>query len=537
MREPVWQWHESRAVSAAGRAFIRDQLLTGAGLAKYLADAERSGKLAEAAADLNGSFAFVFGSWDGPDVIGVDRLRSIPLFYAPGQTGRITVARSGHTLRAGPIEPRAVDGATLLRCGYGLGSATLHPEVSDVPPGTILRFEAGREPTATRFQRHTRCHGGGVDLDYDELDRVSWAVGERLLRVLDGRQAIVPLSGGYDSRYVVSMLAEHGYRNVQLLTYGTRHGFEAKIASQVAEVFGYPWEFVDYTTGGLDAFVAGPTFARYWRTTGNYAAVPHVQEPFALEELRRRGLIDDEAIVVPGFCGDLLGGSFVPAAVRLGEVPDLLEGGLTSYVRSRLMTLQNPLSADEWAAVEASIRESIVGLEHPETIEDFVSELNSFVTDTRVARYVINGVRAYEQAGLDWYLPLWDTELTDAWYRAPLSALIGKALYDGYLLDRRFARDGVAMRQATGLESAPWFRRLRRRLPASTVRRLWKAREAVTRTRRFDVNGFGPIARWADAPLGDGRSYDGNVITALSRRYLYDVRTDFRSLDSIEVTQ
>lgn len=527
-----WHWHTVPGVAAAGRAFVGSRILHGPDLARHLLAAHRQGTLTEALAEINGSFAFVIGPPDKPEVAGVDRLRSIPLFYTWDGDGRARVAADVSKLRPHASEPDPADAACFLRCGYTFGSHTLHPDVRQVIAGTHVAFGAGGTLVEHRYHRHLRClprpGADGVesfDRSYQRLDDLSTEVGRRLIEVLDGRQALVPLSGGYDSRYVVSMLAEHGYDNVQLVTYGTPTGIEARIASRVAKAFGYRWEFVDYTAPGeLSRFVRGESFGRYWATAGGLSVLPHVQEPYALAELRRRGLLADDTVAVPGFCGDLLGGSYLPTAVLTRRVGELLDGGLAEHLEERLLYLSNSLDVQQWAGLRRRLAESIHGQRHPTTLEEFVGEAHAWLVEQRVARYVINALRAYEAAGIDWHMPLWDSDLSDFWYAVPVTDLVAKKLYNGYLLDHRFPRYDVAFQQYPSYWSSRWFRQARRLVPRRVTAPLWRLRDRVTGTRRFDVNAFGPIAEWSGEPLGRAAPiYAGNISAVLVHRYLHDV--------------
>lgn len=533
----VWTWREQPGITTAGRAFHGDQLLAGFDLGRHLLAAHRHGRLADTVRDLNGSFAFVIGQPDRPEVAGVDRLRSIPLFYTWAPDGRVRVGPDAAALRSGPVTPDLADAACFLRCGYTFGPHTLHPEIQQVQAGSYVSLGQFGTIVEERYHRHVRClrsdiHAGRSERTNEALDRLSSEVGRRMVQVLDGRQALVPLSGGYDSRYVVSMLAEQGYPDVQLVTYGTPDGIEARIARKVADAFGYPWTFVDYTASGLADHVRGEAFARYWRTAGNLCTLPHVQEPYALAELQRRGLIDRDAVAVPGFCGDFLGGSYLPSEVVAGRVDELLSGGLAEHLIARVLYLRNRLEPRQWAGLRQRLSSSLSHSEVcPHTLSEFVAEANAWVAEHRVARYVINALRAYETAGIDWYLPLWDTELVDCWYRAPVSDLVRKQRYNGYLLEHRFPQYGVSLRQYPSYWSSAWFKRVRRVVPRSLVNPLWRVRDRATGTRRFDVNAFGPIAAWgAEALGGAAPAYDGNISAVLVNRYLHDVATGFASV-------
>ena len=49
------------------------------------------------------------------------------------------------------------------------------------------------------------------------------------------KKAVVLLSGGLDSRLIISKLSELGYDNLHSYTYGPKHNYEAKIA-EIVEV-------------------------------------------------------------------------------------------------------------------------------------------------------------------------------------------------------------------------------------------------------------------------------------------------------------
>ena len=90
---------------------------------------------------------------------------------------------------------------------------------------------------------------GGLDTNkfnlFHKLDRIYEDTFSRLISWLDGRQAVIPLSGGYDSRLIALMLKELGYNNVLCFTYNTGGAkWEVDISRRVAKNLGFCWHYV-----------------------------------------------------------------------------------------------------------------------------------------------------------------------------------------------------------------------------------------------------------------------------------------------------
>jgi hypothetical protein len=73
----------------------------------------------------------------------------------------------------------------------------------------------------------------------------------------------------------------------------------------------------------------------------------------------------------------------------------------------------------------------------------YVSELEHWVLREYVSKYIVNGVRAYEWFGYDWYLPLWDNAFIEFWQSVPNAFRQNMALYRQVLSDDWFQPLGL----------------------------------------------------------------------------------------------
>ena len=56
----------------------------------------------------------------------------------------------------------------------------------------------------------------------------------------------MPLSAGWDSRFIVSGLKHFGYENVICVSYGRNNNTDMLIAKEVADRLGYKWIKLEY---------------------------------------------------------------------------------------------------------------------------------------------------------------------------------------------------------------------------------------------------------------------------------------------------
>ena len=52
------------------------------------------------------------------------------------------------------------------------------------------------------------------------MENITNTIIKRIIDKYEGKKILVPLSGGLDSRLVLAKLVEHGYQNLEAVTYG-----------------------------------------------------------------------------------------------------------------------------------------------------------------------------------------------------------------------------------------------------------------------------------------------------------------------------
>lgn len=487
------RWTQHGHTLARGQTHLAGRLLRAGDIAALFDPLDPSQWAATAAA-MNGSFAVLRRS-DDEIAAAVDRLRSIPLFYADAPQG-LKIAHDALQLRSElpPLQLDPTSAQEFRLTGYVTGNRTLFDGLFQIPAGHVLTYSRrDRSPTLTRY--HAYRHGNFFTDDdaalTEELARVHERVFKRLVADTDGRQLVVPLSGGYDSRLIGVMLRDLGQRDVLCYTYGTAGNWEARISQELARHLGFRWTMIPYSAERWREWAALPEFERYFSRAGQFCSSPHFQDWPAVRELTRSGQVEPGAVFVPGHTGDFLTGGHIPKIFpRLDKLSpaEVVQAILDSHFK----LWDWPADHEEYLrrAFTARIEEFTGPLREcsPEEAAD-VFEMWEFAE--RQSKFIVNSVRVYEDFGHEWRLPLFDAELIDFWSRVPIAGRVGRRLYFAYV--DRFQKLPVTRANTDRIAPAAavieWINR-------SRLRPLAKRAQRVVRRARWRREYEGGTVGW-----------------------------------------
>lgn len=257
-----------------------------------------------------------------------------------------------------------------------------------------------------------------------EAEEVYQRAGGRLLTFLQGRTAVVPLSGGYDSRLIVSLLKKLNYTKVICFTYGQNNP-EVPISKEVAERLGFSWFFVDFTKMDVAALQSDPQYAQYLDFAGNGFSMPYLMEYFAVHYLQKNKLIPDDSVFLPGHSGDFLGGSYVVKSVK-NTIP---RKNLARFIAAKYFIFSQK-NREEKKNLEKRIANSIVQLGQPIALSSYNMLVEEWDIQEKLSKFIFHSSQVFLFFGYECYFPLWDRELVDFYRQVPYSMRERKELYD-----------------------------------------------------------------------------------------------------------
>lgn len=448
LHRPLWHGEKhihcrGHLVDAAGKLYENQQL------ANLFQRVRTANELELVLKDVSGHFAIII-ELRNETLAAVDHAATIPLYY--GSTMLSDDALAIETTKSISDEAKK----QYLLSGYLIGNQTLYSDVKIIPAGSILSIS---KEEASIFQYYSYSHQERDRLDdkamFDLLDQAHHKAIQRLIQYAAGRQIAIPLSGGYDSRLIAILLKQYAYKNLLCFSYGNPRSRESHISKAVAAYLDIPRHFI--TQKAKDWFNAYQSQERidYYQFCGMIGSRPYLQDWLAIKELKAKGLLSSDAIIVPGHSGDFIQGTTIPAAFTSNLVFD--KQAVAKQIYKQLYRLW-PHSEEDCAYIKEQIS-SHLKLPDEMSNEEAAGFLEQFIWQHHQAKYYLNGTLLYEFFGFGWALPWWDKELLQFWRTVPLKERFARKLYKRYVQERQKLDIPVFYKQYLPIRALEWFHR------------------------------------------------------------------------------
>jgi asparagine synthase (glutamine-hydrolysing) len=431
-----------------GNIFFNNKLLSPKELAELLSplickeDHDQKKKIENLLQELNGEFAIV-AETKSTIFCAVDKLRSIPLFYTIAE-GTFIISDSACYLKGKTNQHiNEENAAEFMLLGFVTGNDTLFDGIKQIRNGELLIYQKERDSLKTSYYFRF-LHGNYYELPEDKLiellDSVLVNVFSRLIEstTKKGKRLVVPLSGGLDSRIIVTMLKRLGINDVICISYGREGNRESMISKRVAKALGYEWFFVKYTAQKCYEYYNSKESNYFQEQAGNLSSLPHIHDLLALRELKTQGKLPDNSVFVPGHSGDMLAGSHIPQSYLDNSRKYDFETFLRDSLKKHYNLWKSPPNYELEPIFKEKIKNSVSGLEVNDN-ETCANAIEFFDFNERQPKFIINSVRAYEFFGYEWRIPFWDTELINFYLKVPIKYRVNQDIYKKYARDWLFS--------------------------------------------------------------------------------------------------
>lgn len=420
-----YPWFSSKDIFVKGYLFDKDKRIRkGNALISFFEEVNTEEAFRQKLKEANGIFSVIIKK-DNQVFFAVDRTRTFPLFYRVEEKETV-ISDDAETAAGSRRELSMSAKKEFLLTGFVTGKDTLLSHVKQVQAGEYVLCSEFLVKSC--FYHHlvpAQPLCANAPFLTETLQALIEETGERLVTALDGRTAVIPLSGGYDSRLIAVLLKKNNYRKVICYTYGIPSSPEVRISQKVAAQLGFPWYFIHYTHKLLEGFEQSAHFQSYFPFAGNYTSSFFLQDYFAVKYLKEHALIPENAVFVPGHTGDFLAGGHLTPGLNA-------ENLIRSIFRKHFGLRKADLSG-----FREKIEDSLLPV-------DVYANYENWDLKERQAKFIINSNRIYEYWGFEHLMPLWDNALAAFFPDIGLKYRLNKKLYDLVLFRYYFNPNEVA---------------------------------------------------------------------------------------------
>ncbi|MGK0541291.1 asparagine synthase-related protein [Propionimicrobium lymphophilum] len=463
-------------------------------------------------------------------VIATDLVRSHPLAYSYQDGSWIVTDDIEHLRELMPFEPNKTQIDIFENTVFTLGDETLVNGVYSSPAASLIRLK----PDGSKFYEDLvdyRFSETPIDAPDAFARKFSYALDtafKRLLEISGNRELVIPLSGGLDSRLVALWLKKLGAPNVTCFTYGKPGSAESKISKQVADDLGLDWHYVEMDVDEVRRAWHSPEADEFLRATWKGTSLPHIQDWFALRQLKANATISADSIFLPGHT--IVGNMHDEELANITPSDEQLETALLKHHANAQgkwrQTAKIPAIRE---TVETAVR-AFSGLDRhaQETFEWF--NINE-----RQAKYINNSMASYEHFGYSWALPMLEEDLVNVWLSGSPELTLTRDWYGDFVAKEFAAATGRSIKLfeppstkmpgfvkhllLAGMRATKVDILLERRRSAQTVLHHPMSFEALTDVPPIEqrikiMRGANQLSFWVTAFLNNSWGGQGDIVPA-----------------------
>lgn len=370
--------------------------------------------LPETLAEFDGQFSIVVEA-DKYVFAIVDHMRCFPLFYKKCGDGFCvfdTVTQKDWD--ENKINPKQKQ--MLICTTFTIENATLFDNYFQIPAGQYLVIQ-DNDAYLKKYWQFSYAPQQIVDKEkaIDVIYNGYAHLFKLCADIVGDRVVVIPLSGGYDSRLVLNGLLKAGIDKDKIVTFtcGIKGYEDSSLSKQVADAVGVKNYYINYDTPQARK-VFKTDFKNYALYACGLGAVPSMQEWYAVSELVRQKIIDEDCVFMPGY-GGILPGHYIKDSM-LNADADEIEGLISQKLKE--FASQKPRATKE--EVEECLdmmRKSscFETLNEDSSVKDYIECYERFIYMEEQVKHIQNSTRNYEYVNCEWLSAFFFKEQYDLW--------------------------------------------------------------------------------------------------------------------------
>jgi|APSaa5957512535_1039671.scaffolds.fasta_scaffold14178_3 asparagine synthase (glutamine-hydrolysing) len=376
---------------------------------------------------LTGDFAFICET-KYVVIAVVDNISSTPIFYSQKNNELVLSDLARNITSDISLDEEAV--LPLIMSGYTIGDKTLNSNVKKLTPFEyIVYFQ--NSIFKGRYSNFIPVINANLDRKklinnfYDCL----MGVMEDIYNNIKDRHIVVLLSGGSDSRLLVSSLKHIGAKNITCMTYGIPSSEEVRVSKGIARTLGYEHVFIPIVKSKIKDYFLSEDFDNYLYSLDSYSSVPYISEIYQVSTyLDISKVTPDEVVFINGNTGDFINGSHIPATHNNWQSLD----DVVEYVYDKHYSMWGYMKNDHNKSRITNLLINDLYSRIPEkNLADLGYESLYEIIEYhgRQSHLIVTNQRTYDFFGSDWRMPFWDARYVEFWESVGICNRINHSLY------------------------------------------------------------------------------------------------------------
>lgn len=368
--------------------------------------------------------------------IATDIIRMFPVFYIINNNELFISDNINVFIKKNKnIKKNKVSVNEIMASGYVAGNKTFYNNIFQIQAGEKIIYNNNKIYNSFYYRHLTTVLNIQKEISlYEVAVTCINNTFKRLIKSLNNRTAIIPLSGGYDSRLIATMLKRNNYEKVICYTYGKKGHNEIEISKKVAQMLNFKWHFIEYNNELLKDFLKEDNIYDYVNFNAQKITFPFFQEYFAVKYLKENKLIPEDSIFIPGHSGDFIGGSHLRSNNK--NISKISQAVKIIYLKHySLNTINKQFSRKIKHEIRCFTENAI--LENNKKLNYSIIEDWNF--KERQSKMITNSANVYNYFGYEHRLPFWDTEFVSFFKNLPFEYKIYKIFFNKILTQEYFS--------------------------------------------------------------------------------------------------
>lgn len=429
----VYKWFNNNSVYVRGYIFDENNnFYENENLLEYFSGCNSPDTFSSKISRTNGLFTVVCITENG-FYAASDIIRMFPLFYKKDKL-KITISDDISKLTYN-CKINDLQKIEILGFGYNLQDGTPYSEIKQIQAGEIIYLENNNLQKFFYYnyltEKKSKTDKSKTEYFNDCVFNFQTAF-KRIIKALNGRTAVVPLSGGYDSRLIATLLKSENYNNVICYTYGKKGIKDISVSEKVAKTLGFKWYYIEYDDELVKNFIQSNDFTYYISYLKQEISFPFFQEIIAVKYLKDNNLIPKDCVFLPGHSGDFLGGSQLYSDYYY-------KNNFADIIFKRFYFLDKPneeIRFEIYSKINKLISDVV---KNKSNIENY-SVIEEWEVKEKLSKFIANSSHEYNFFGYKHMFFYWDKPLISFFRDLPFEYKLYKTLYDEVLKNEFFIK-------------------------------------------------------------------------------------------------